>query len=404
MPNVDTHQAHRFDKKRLALIDDWMDRYIAEKRFAGTSILLAQNGEVVHLSALGQRSIEDDLPFQTDTIVRVYSMTKMVTSVALMMLLEKGLVHLDAPIDRFIPEFSNCTALRLGARSVGDVEPARCPTISEVLTHTSGLTYGFNEGVLPEHYAKSGIDFGPGTGGLDAATKRAAKAPLAFQPGSRWEYSIGIDIIGRIVEIISGKSLEAFLKDHIFDPLGMVDTSFALPTSKVDRFADCYAKADTNPLMRYDVASKSEFLEGNVQTFSGGGGLLSTLDDFFRFAEMIRLEGSSNGEKLLSHRTVKFMQRNHLTGDIASMGPSSFAEMPMRGMGFGIGGAVVLDPALARVPGSIGDFGWGGMASTFFWTDPIEQLTCVFFTQLIPSSSYSNRAELKALVHGALCP
>ena len=214
--------------------------------------------------------------------------------------------------------------------------------------------------------------------------------------------SIGIDIIGRAIEVITGKSLATVLSEEIFQPLGMVDTGFGVPESKIARYADCYALTEKNPLMPVDLAPDSEFLADRVETYSGGGGLVSTLHDYFRFGEMIRLGGSLDGHRVVSPRTLAFMRRNHLPGSIASMGPASFAEMPMDGMGFGIGGAMVLDPAIARTPGSVGDFGWGGMASTFFWTDPIEQLSCIFFTQLIPSSAYPNRAELKALVHAAM--
>lgn len=234
------------------------------------------------------------------------------------------------------------------------------------------------------------------------ASKRLAQSPLAFKPGTSWEYSLGIDVIGRVIEVIIGKPLDQIFSEQVFEPLGMADTAFEISPNKVSRFADCYTKTDGDPLLCTDKAETSSYLKGNVDTWSGGGGLISTLDDYFRFGEMIRLGGMLDGERLLSPRTLAFMRRNHLTGDIASMGPSSFAEMPMSGVGFGLGGSVLLNPALACTPGSVGEFAWGGMASTNFWTDPVEDLTCIFFTQLVPSSSYPNRAELKALVHAAL--
>ncbi len=400
--DISDPKALGFDAARLARIDTWMDRNIETGRFAGSSVLIARRGEIAHLSATGQRSIALDELYEIDTITRIYSMTKMITSIAFMQLVERGLCHLDAPVSRFLPEFAECMALAEGANGADQVVPAPPPTLHQLLTHTSGLTYSFNPTLAGGIYATQGVDFGPATGGLEAACKKAAKAPLAFQPGSRWEYSIGIDIIGRAIEVITGKSLATVLSEEIFQPLGMVDTGFGVPESKIARYADCYALTEKNPLMPVDLAPDSEFFADRVETYSGGGGLVSTLHDYFRFGEMIRLGGSLDGHRVVSPRTLAFMRRNHLPGSIASMGPASFAEMPMDGMGFGIGGAMVLDPAIARTPGSVGDFGWGGMASTFFWTDPIEQLSCIFFTQLIPSSAYPNRAELKALVHAAM--
>lgn len=391
-----------FDPKRLKQIDTWMQRYVDEGKFPGSSVLVARNGEVAHLATAGHRSIENALPFELDTIVRIYSMSKPVTSVAVMMLVERGLFHLDAPISRFLPEFANCNALVAGATELDQTEPCPSPTIHQLLVHTSGLTYSFNEGPLADAYLDTKADFNKDAGGLERAVEKVAKLPLAFQPGARWEYSVSIDVLGRLVEVVSGKSLDKFFAEEILHPLGMTETAFSVPFDKLDRFASCYFHTEKDPLHLVDAPDTTGYLEGNVDTFSGGGGLVSTLADYFRFAEMLRLGGALDGQRVLSPRTVAFMRRNHLAGDIASMGPSSFAEMPMDGVGFGIGGSVVLDPGRMRAPGSVGDYSWGGMASTIFWTDPIEQLSVVFFTQLIPSSTYANRPELKALVHAAL--
>ena len=223
---------------------------------------------------------------------------------------------------------------------------------------------------------------------------------------------MGIDVIGRVIEVISGKSLDQFFMERIFAPLGMHETGFALTANQYDRFAALYTPLAGNGMDLFDGTDGDDTLREidrvektpyrDPSCFSGGGGLVSTIDDYMKFAEMLRCGGIYKGERLLGRHTVAFMRRNHLKGDIASMGPSSFAEQPMDGTGFGIGGSVVLDPALARVPGSPGDFSWGGMASTIFWTDPVHELSVVFFTQLTPSSSYPNRAQLKAVVHGAL--
>ncbi len=395
-------QNEGFDRARLRRIDDWMQRYVDDGKFPGCSVLIARNGTIAHRYETGMRSIGKQLPYEADTIVRIFSMSKLITSTAVMLLLEKGLIHLDAPISRFLPEFSDCRALIAGATSLDQTEPCAAPTIHHLLTHTAGMTYGLNSSLLSDAYDRAGLNFFPDNKTLAEKVRDLASLPLMFVPGSRFEYSASIDVAGRVIEAVSGKTLDRFLRDEIFSPLGMDETWFALPEDKIDRFADCYELTDTDPMRLYDSAEDSRYLEGRVATLSGGGGLLSTLDDYFRFGEMIRRGGALDGNRLLSPRTVSFMRQNHLPDGVASVNPTSFAEMPMDVVGFGIGGAVVTNPAKMGVPGSVGDFGWGGLASTFFWTDPVEQLTVVFFTQLIPSDAYPNRAELKALVHGAL--
>lgn len=399
-----------FDPDRLTRIDDWMSRYVDDGKFPGSTFLLAKGGEIAHRATVGRRAVADDKPFHEDTIARIFSMTKPVTSVALMMLAETGRFHLDAPVSAFLPEFADCEALIDGAERLDQTAPCPAPTLHQLLTHTSGLTYSFNPGPVSAVYREDKLDFNADGPGLAEATRRVAAQPLAFAPGARWEYSVGIDVIGRVIEVVSGKTLDRFFAEEIFEPLGMKDTFFTLPDDRVDRFAHLYTSLEGDPMslgqkasgvMReVDAAATSPYRAPS--TFSGGGGLLATIDDYFQFAEMLRKGGAHNGERLLSPATLRFMRRNHLKGDIASMGPKSFAEMPMEGMGFGLGGSVVIDPARCRVPGNVGDFSWGGIASTVFWVDEVADLTCVFFTQLTPSSSYPNRAELKALVHGAM--
>ncbi len=391
-----------FDPDRLARIDDWMARNRESGRYTGSSLLICRDGQEVYFGCDGQRSVARDLPYERDTIVRIYSMTKPVVSAVLAMLMERGLVRLEDRLSDYIPAFGDCRALLPGASDEGQVENVPAPTLAQCLTHTSGLTYGFNPGLAARIYEREKVDFGPRMGVLADMCDRAAAQPLAFRPGTKWEYSIGIDVIGRVIEIVTGQPLDRVLREMVFDPLGMDDTGFSVPAGKQARLADCYNKTQDDPLALLDPAGKSAFAEERVTLFSGGGGLVSTLDDYMRFGEMLRRGGELDGVRLLGPRTVAFMRRNFLPGDIASMGAESFMEMPMAGMGFGLGGGVLLDPALARMPGSVGDFGWGGMASTYFWTDPVEQLTVVYFTQLVPSSSYPSRVELKALVQAAL--
>ncbi len=401
-----------FDAERLTRIRDWMQGYVDQRKFAGCATLIARGGEEVFYHDCGLRNVEARLPWQRETVARIYSMTKPVTTVAAMMLMERGLFHLDAPISEFLPEFKDCHALIPGATRIDQVEPVATPTVHQVLTHTSGMSYPFNPGVLPEAMHAADLVFHPQANTLEEQTKEVAALPLAFRPGTRWEYSVGIDVVGRIVEVVSGRSLDSVFRSDVLDPLGMTRTAFAAQPDTGEQFAALYtplagdamdlnaARGGGESLRLTDSPEKSPW--HGTTCFSGGGGLLGTIDDYMRFAEMLRQGGALGDVRLLSPHTVAFMARNHLPGDIASMGPQSFAEQPMEGMGFGLGGAVVLDPGRARCPGSVGDFSWGGMASTFFWVDPVLNLSVVFFTQLSPSSSYPARPQLKALVHGAL--
>ncbi|MGR1582796.1 serine hydrolase domain-containing protein [Thalassobius sp. S69A] len=401
----------QIDSARLARIGDWMDRYVAARKYPGCSVLIARGGQEMYHHATGLRDIARGQPFTRDTAVRIYSMTKPVTSVAIMMLAERGMFHLDAPVSDFIPAFKDMRCLVPGATDIGQTRPCAVPTLHHLLTHTSGLSYPFNPGLLPQAMDVDDLMFKPKQGVLADMVAQVAALPLAFEPGARWEYSVSIDILGRIVEIVSGQSLAQFFADEILGPLGMTETGFSVPGPARDRFAALYtplvgdamalntAQKGEETLRCVDDPATSPFLAASM--YSGGGGLISTLDDYMKFAEMLR-RGGSFGARILSPQTVAFMRRNHLKGDIASMGPASFAEQPMEGMGFGLGGSVVLEPGRTRVPGSVGDFSWGGMASTFFWVDPVLDLSVVFLTQLSPSSSYPSRAELKALVHGAI--
>ncbi|KIC22557.1 serine hydrolase domain-containing protein [Leisingera sp. ANG-Vp] len=400
------------DSARLDRIRSWQRRYVDERKYAGSALMIRHGGEEIYFHSAGLRNIEENLPFSRDTLVRFYSMTKPVTSVALMILLERGLLHLDAPVSEFLPEFNGIQALVPGAETIEQTEPSRPPTLHQLLTHTSGLSYSFNPGVLPLAMNETGILFRPDQGELAPMVGQLAELPLAFQPGSRWEYSVATDVLGRVAEVVSGKSLGSFFAEEILEPLGMKETGFQLPCRAGNRFASLYtplagdamelnsAETGAESLRLTDSYRVSSFAK--VQMHSGGGGLVGTIDDYMRFSEMLRRRGAYDGGFIISPQIVDFMMTNHLPGDISSMGPQSFAEQPMEGMGFGLGGAVVLDPARARCPGSVGDFSWGGIASTFFWIDRQLDLSVVFLTQLAPSSSYPSRPELKALVHGAV--
>ncbi|WP_147104974.1 serine hydrolase [Tateyamaria sp. syn59] len=396
------------DPARLSRIQTWAEAYVRAKKFAGLSVLIHQHGKEVLFAQSGVRDLDSAAPFERDTLARIYSMTKPITSLILMMLVEEGRLHLDAPLSTFLPDFAEMHALRPNAKDISDTDPSPSPTLHQVLTHRSGFSYPFNPGVLPKAMQDLDLLFKPTAGTLAEQCAQLATLPLAFAPGARWEYSVGIDVIGRVIEVVTGETLDQVFRTRVLGPLGMVDTGFAVPDGALDRFASLYtplagnamdlnaqAKGG-NALRLFDDAEGSPFRR--TTCFSGGGGLVGSIDDYMTFTECLRLRGQG----LISPSTADFMMSNHLPGDIASLGPASFAEQPMEGMGFGIGGAVVIDPARSRVPSSIGDFSWGGMASTFFWVDRAHDISTVLFTQLSPSSSYPARAELKALVHGAL--
>ncbi len=394
---------------RFKPIIDWQHEYVAAHKYPGSSILIQHGGEERFFSAVGLRDIEHRLPFERDTLVRLYSMTKPITSLAIMMLIERGLMRLDTPLDEILPEFSNPSALIGGAQHIEQCEPVRAPTVQELLTHTAGLSYAFNPGVLPEAMDKAELFFQPSQGQLKHMVARLAALPLAFRPGTRWEYSVSCDVLGHVVERISGCELDEFFQTEIFAPLGMENTKFKIEDTDLKSFSSLYIPdgldsafavdrdaAPISGLALHDSRKASEF--SSTTLFSGGGGLIGTIDDYARFLQLIRNRGKVGDSQLVQARTIDMMMQNHLPGDIASMGPTSFAEQPMHGMGFGLGGSVLLDSARAKLAGSAGDFSWGGIASTYFWIDPIRDLQVIFFTQLSPSSTYSSRAELKSLV------
>ena len=392
-----------FDPDRLARIRPWMQRWVDQGKFPGGQTLIARRGEIAYCDCVGLRDIENNRPWERDTIARIYSMTKPITSVALLMLYEDALCHLDTPLDEFLPEFKNRQVLIEGATSIDQVHPAGTRlTLHHLLTHTSGFTYSFNVGLLAGEILERKLDFSVKEGDLAATVSRLAELPLAFDPGSRWNYGVSTDVIGRVIEVISDKTLAEFFQERIFEPLGMVDTAFEVAPEKVDRFASCYLKTDDDPLALMDAGATSAFHSGEVRQFSGGGGLTSTIDDYLRFAEMLRGMGALGNVRLLAPKTVETMTRNALRGDLASMGQPVFSEVSYDGVGFGLGVAVMLDPGVAKTAGSEGDYGWGGMASTVFWVDPASEMTVIYLTQLVPSSSYPNRKELRAMAYSSL--
>ena len=396
-----------FDAGRLGRIDAHFGRYVEDRRLPGVLVAVARHGRIAHVAALGQRDVEADAPVTTDTIYRIFSMTKPVTSVAAMMLYEEGRFDLKTPVHRFIPSFRGTRVLTGGSTLSPTTEPTTEPVrIWHLLTHTSGLTYGFHHAEVADAlYRKAGFEWGSPKGmDLAASCDAWASLPLAFQPGTRFNYSVSTDVLGRVVEVVSGQSLDEFFAERILGPLGMDDTAFHVAEDDLDRLAALYVPnpGDEGRYVRFDRMGRA--ITRPPAVLSGGGGLASTAGDYLRFCEMLRRGGELDGVRLLSPRTVAYMATNHLPGgvDLEAFGQSTWSESTFDGVGFGLGFAVVLDPAATRSLTSPGEYAWGGAASTGFYVDPHEDITAVLMTQLLPSSTYDLRAELKRLVTQAL--
>ncbi len=393
------------DPRRLQRIDRHFERYVADGKLPGWLVLVTRAGKVAHLSTHGLRDVEAQLPVETDTLFRVYSMTKPVTSLAAMMLYEEGAFELSDPVSDFIPSFADMRVYVSGPPQAPQTRPATEPVrLWHLLTHTSGLTYGFH-GIHPMdavHRAR-GFDL-PGPDHLDLAACCDAWAdiPLLFDPGQGWNYSVSTDVLGRVVEIVSGQRLDAFFRERIFDPLDMRDTSFTVDASDHSRLAALYGPGNGGGLVRNDKAGAVVLREQLAH--SGGGGLVSSARDYHRFTQMLLGGGRLDDIRLLGRRTLDYMTRNHLPGgvDLAAFAVDSFSEATNAGKGFGLGFAVVQDPVAGKVLCSPGEFSWGGMASTAFWVDPHEDITVLFLTQLMPSSTYPIRSQLHQLVYQAL--
>ena len=404
-PTVDPTEVG-VDPARLARIDTVTHDYVDSGRFPCVQFLLARRGEIVHHDVYGHADLDDGRPIRDDAIFRIYSMTKPVTSVALMMLYEEGKVLLEDPVSRFLPAFAE-TRLFVSGNEVNYTtrEPDREMTVHDVLTHTSGLTYEFqNQHAVDAIYRQHGMGgFLPSSRSLTEEMEVLATLPLQFSPGTKWCYSMSTDVCGAIVEAISGQTLDAFFAQRIFDPLGMTDTAFWVEgDDRRDRFTSNYLHlAGTTTL--WDKWDRSIFLEP-PSMLAGGGGLVSTMADYHRFTQMLVNGGELDGERLLSNRTVDFMTSNHLPGGktLNDMDQQGFAEGLMEGLGFGLGFSVNQSPAQNGALGSFGDFGWGGAASTVFRIDPLEELVFIMMTQLTPSSTYPIRRQLHATVYQCL--
>jgi CubicO group peptidase (beta-lactamase class C family) len=406
-------EKHGFDAARLNRIDALLkERYLDSGKLPNAQVLVSRNGEIVHFSSQGAAREGSDRPIDEGSIFRIASMTKPITSVGFMMLVEEGRVGIDTPVHDILPEFKDVGVYAGGGGSAPfstrpPTEPMR---MLDLLRHTSGLTYGFqNRSNVDAAYRDSAVCAGPienwhGGHDLDGFVDALAKLPLEFSPGEAWNYSVSTDVLGAVIQRLSGLPLDRYLAEKIFEPLGMNDTGFAVPAPKADRLTDCYAWAGPDKgRVIYDRAQESLWLR-QPKLLSGGGGLVSTALDYHRFCQMCANGGALDGARLLGRKTLELMTMNHLPGrsDLASLSRSMFSETQNAGIGFGLGFAVTEDNAKAMIPGSPGEYYWGGMFSTAFFIDPAEKLHVVFLTQSSPSWLYPIRRELKTLVYSSL--
>jgi len=400
---------------RLATLDRVMaERYVDGGMLPGLMTQIYRKGALVHTGMAGHIDLARGKPMREDAIFRIYSMTKPITSVALMMLVEEGLIGLDDAVHTHIPAWKDLGVYASGVATLLANQPATFLTtpptrpmkVVDLVTHTSGLTYGFlMRTSVDAAYRKLKVGDFQTPGGLDTMIEQLAGLPLEFSPGSRWNYSLAIDVMGYLVQKLSGQSFGEFLRTRLFEPLGMVDTAFFCPPEKIDRFTTCYAPDEQGRLKVQDDAQKTTYAAPPALE-SGGGGLVSTIGDYMRFCRMMLHGGALDGVRILSPKTVALFSLNYLEGgqELAAMAPpGAFSESGYDGIGFSIGCGVNVDVARTRLPGTTGEYFWGGAASTAFWIDPKEDLTVVFMTQVMGSDArLTLRRDLRTLVYSSI--
>jgi CubicO group peptidase (beta-lactamase class C family) len=390
-----------FSAGRLDRLTDHLNRnYLDPGKIVGCQLAVARHGQLAYHRSFGLMDRERAKPMTADTIFRIYSMTKPITSVALMMLYEQGHFQLNDPVSRFIPEWKDHRVwVSGGGDSMVTEAPIRPMTFRHLLNHSGGLTYGATDHPVDQAYRDAGVRRDRNEPLADFV-KKLANVPLRFQPGERWMYSFSTDICGHLVEVISGRRLDDFFRENIFEPLGMTDTTFAVAPETAHRFAANYQREPDKSLALIDDPATSVFLK-QPGFLSGGGGLTGTTADYLRFCDMLRQGGTLDGQRILGSRTLDLMRKNHLASgkDLPQTAIGAFSTS--EGIGFGLGFAMTLDQVRAGGLGD-GEYYWGGAASTIFWIDPKEDLIAVFMTQLMPSDSFNFRGQLKSIIYSSI--
>jgi CubicO group peptidase (beta-lactamase class C family) len=397
--------------ERLQRITTAMQRYVDQGNLPGVVTLVARRGKVVHFGAVGSRNVETKAPMTRDTIFRLYSQSKPVTAIATMILYEEGKFLLTDPVAKYLPEFAEMKVYLGEENGQIKTEPARPITIQHLLTHTAGFTYDFFPTPVGKMYGPAGTSgAAPQSrlGSLAEWTKELAKLPLIAQPGSDWNYSVSIDVLGRLVEATSGMSFRDFLRARIFEPLGMKDTDFYVPDDKLARFAANYSPTPDGKMRLADDPQKSPYRK-LPKIEMGGSGLVGTAGDYLRFAQMLANDGQLDGVRILAPSTVGMIMSDHIHPEMRPDPLSSLFSAGLFGrggrtwgLGFGLGGFVATDPALSGLPMSVGTYSWGGAATTHFWVDREQELVGIVMTQLLPDGTYPVRQMMQAMTYQAL--
>ncbi|WP_431986873.1 serine hydrolase domain-containing protein [Streptomyces griseoflavus] len=397
-------EAAGLDVRALERLDGHFARLVDEGRLPGFLVAVARGGRVAHLTVYGARDVAAGLPVESDTLWRIYSMTKPVTTVGALILVEEGLLSLDDPVGRHLPAFAEPRVYESGSGDRVRTRPAVGPLlVRHLMTHTAGLTFAFYHAhPVDALYRAAGLESSVAPGqDLAGTTDVYASLPLQFDPGTQWNYSVASNVLGRIIEVVSGRPLDEYLAERVFRPLGMSDAGFQVTDDRVTRLAELYGESDDGgiePIPGLPLRGRPRFL-------SGSGGMVASAHDVHRFMELLRRRGELDGVRLLAPDTVDLMTRNHLPGDadLRAFGSRPAHDQPGNdGVGFGLGVSVVIDPSRTQSPSSAGSYGWSGVATTTFWVDPGRDLTVQFCTQVRPRSSHTVFRDLKRLVHEAV--
>ena len=394
--------------ERLNRVSEISKNYVTEGKVPGIVTMIARKGKLIYFEAYGNRGVDSKVKIKKNDLFRIYSMTKPVTAIAAMQLYEKGKFQLNDPITKYLPELNNLKRYN----SKGELIDVKTEiTMQQLLTHTAGFTYGWGGGPVDEKYQEAKLWESDGS---KEFIDKVSSLPLLFEPGTKWHYSIAVDITGVIIERLSGKTFSEYLSDNIFEPLGMKDTFFEVPNNKLNRFLPNHFYNKTNSSLGTINEDNTKISVGSnyekVKFYSGGGGLVSTAMDFMIFSECVRNGGLYNGKRIIGPKTVKFMTKNHLSGSLSGKGGSgespswdttSMNQAESNGFGFGLGFGLVTDSVKRSIIGSDGEYSWGGAAGTIFWIDPVEEISVISMIQLM-SSPWPLREELKVATYQSL--